>query len=276
MTRPTTALLAILLFLAGTAAAAAPQRVVSLNLCTDQYLLALADREQIAALTTFAADPAMSAGAQQAAGIRLIRGAAEEVVRLDPDLVLGGTFTRRETRAMLRRMGYRVVDVPTAESFDAVRATTRDLAALLGHPDRGERLIADLDRALAEDGGDDAAAGPTALYFQRRGFANGAKSLMTEIMASAGLRNAAAAMGLQRTGRVDMEAVVTIRPDILLLDSLTPRLEDQGTHLLRHPALTATVPPERRIAMPQALVICGGPMTATAVARLRSAVAARR
>src|SRR3546814_9165752 len=65
-----------------------------------------------------------------AAGIPQIRGAAEEVMRLEPDLVLGGTFTRRETRGLLRRMGYRVVDVPAAESFAAVRTTTRELAAL--------------------------------------------------------------------------------------------------------------------------------------------------
>src|SRR3546814_12478291 len=61
-------------------AAPAPQRVVSLNLCVDQYLLALADREQIAALTTFATDPAMSAAAERAAGIPQIRGAAEEEI----------------------------------------------------------------------------------------------------------------------------------------------------------------------------------------------------
>src|SRR3546814_2382062 len=94
----------------------------------------------------------MSAAAERAAGIPQIRGAAEEVIRLEPDLVLGGTFTRRETRSLLRRMGYRVVDVPAAESFAAVRTTTRKLAALLGHPERGERLIAALDREIGAAG----------------------------------------------------------------------------------------------------------------------------
>lgn len=272
MPRRLTMLLTAVMMLAAPPAAAAPQRVVSLNLCVDQYLLALADRAQIAALTNFVGDPTMSAAAAQAEGIPQIRGAAEEVIRLQPDLVLGGTFTRRETRSLLRRMGYRVVDVASAETFEAVRRTTRDLAALLGHPERGERLVAELDREIAA--GVPAESGATALYYQRRGFANGASSLVSEIMATAGLRNAAAAMGLQRTGRVDLEAVVITRPDILLVDSLTPRLEDQGTYMLRHPALAAAVPPERRIAMPQALVICGGPMTATAVATLRHAVAA--
>lgn len=266
--------LACLCLGAGAATAAAPQRVVSLNLCVDQYLLALADREQIAALTSFAGDPSMSAAAAAAEGLPQIRGAAEEVIRLDPDLVLGGTFTRRETRALLRRMGYRVVDIPAAESFEAIRKTTRDIAALLGHPERGERLVAELDRAVA--GAAHAEAVPSALYFQRRGFANGARSLVSEIMATAGLRNAAADMGLQRTGRVDLEAIVRTRPDILLVDSLTPRLEDQGTYMLRHPALAAAVPRDRWIPMPQALVICGGPMTAEAVALLRTETAALR
>ena len=49
----------------------APQRIVSLNLCADQYLLALADRDQIAGLTRNAIDPDMSAAAAQAKGCLL-------------------------------------------------------------------------------------------------------------------------------------------------------------------------------------------------------------
>ncbi len=256
----------------GSALAAAPERVVSLNLCVDQYLLALADREQIAALTQFASDPEVSAAAEHAEGIRQIRGTAEEVVRLNPDLVLGGSLTRRETRNMLRRMGYRIVDVPTADTFEAVRQTTQELANILGHPDRGERLIEQLDSEIG-NGPRQLEKAPRALYYQRRGFANGSRSLVSEIMAAAGLRNMADELGLQGTGRVDLEAVVRARPDYLLVDSLAPRLEDQGTYLLRHPALLKSVPSERRIAVPQAFVICGGPMTASAIEHLKIATA---
>src|SRR3546814_19631806 len=75
------------------------------------------------------------------------------------------------------------------------------------------------DREIGAPGNRDGAArdldgsAPTALYVQRRGFANGADSLMSEIMAAAGLRNAAGEMGLERTGRVELETVVTARPD---------------------------------------------------------------
>ncbi|WP_204320163.1 hypothetical protein, partial [Klebsiella oxytoca] len=50
------------------AVAAAPRRVVSFNLCADQLVLALADPGQIAALSPYARNPAISAAAAAAGG----------------------------------------------------------------------------------------------------------------------------------------------------------------------------------------------------------------
>ena len=44
-----------------------PKRVVSMNVCVDQYLIALADRGQVAALSNFARDPSLSFYAKNAA-----------------------------------------------------------------------------------------------------------------------------------------------------------------------------------------------------------------
>lgn len=250
--------------------------MVSLNLCVDQLLLALAERSQIAALTHHATDPSISAAVDRAAGLPTTRGSAEEVIRLAPDLVIAGLYTRRETRAILRRLGFPVVEIATPRDFDGLRRSTRRIARLVGHPERGERLIAALDARLAATPGTLPDGAPTALYFQRRGFVNGADSLVSEIMRAAGLRNLAGWLGARRTGRVDLERVVAAAPDYLLVDSVTPRLEDRGTHLLRHPALLASVPPEARIALPQALVICGGPMTVDAIDHLVEAMQRRR
>ena len=41
-------------------------------------------------------------------GIKLIRGGAEEVLKLKPDLVLAGTYTRRATRELLARQGLKI------------------------------------------------------------------------------------------------------------------------------------------------------------------------
>ncbi|MCB1809381.1 MAG: ABC transporter substrate-binding protein, partial [Candidatus Competibacteraceae bacterium] len=81
--------------------AALPQRIVSLNLCTDQWLLLLAERNRIASLTWLSADPEESPLAAEAQGIVLNYGQAEDIIPLQPDLILAGTYTARFTVDLL-------------------------------------------------------------------------------------------------------------------------------------------------------------------------------
>ena len=74
----------------GFPAFAAPQRVVSTFLCTDEYVFRLLPRERIAALSYEAVDrrPVVSTIADAAAGMPVIRPSAETVLQLKPDLVV--------------------------------------------------------------------------------------------------------------------------------------------------------------------------------------------
>ena len=74
------------------AAAAEPRRIVSFNLCADQLVLALADPEQIAGLSPYAADPALSIVADKARQFRRLDWQSESTIALSPDLVLVGFF----------------------------------------------------------------------------------------------------------------------------------------------------------------------------------------
>ncbi|MEW8396486.1 MAG: ABC transporter substrate-binding protein, partial [Candidatus Thiodiazotropha sp.] len=87
--RPT-AIGTMLLLLTSLAAATetAPRRVVSVNLCSDQLLLLLADPPQVASVSHLATQPASSFVAEQAARYPLNRARAEEIIRLQPDLIL--------------------------------------------------------------------------------------------------------------------------------------------------------------------------------------------
>ncbi len=126
-----------------------PTRIVSLELCTDQLLIELVERERIAAVTHLAADPGNSAIPEKAKGIPVTRGAAEDVLRHDPDLVLAGPFGVAPTVDLLRRMQRNVVVVPQAADLDGVRAAVRAVAAAVGEEARGEAMVARFDRRLA-------------------------------------------------------------------------------------------------------------------------------
>src|SRR3546814_5234381 len=71
MVRPIHIALLVVAMSVAAAADAAPRRIESLNLCADQLLIALADRDQIAALTQFARDPTLSHEAADRKSTRL-------------------------------------------------------------------------------------------------------------------------------------------------------------------------------------------------------------
>ena len=79
---------AISLLLAPAAADAAPARVASLNLCTDELLLLLAEPRQIASVTHLGRNPAETPLWASARRYRSNDGSLVSVVGLRPDLVL--------------------------------------------------------------------------------------------------------------------------------------------------------------------------------------------
>jgi iron complex transport system substrate-binding protein len=262
------AALFVSLVLLGRPAGAAPLRVVSLNLCADQLVLALADPGQIAALSPYAREPRISAAAAEAAAFPQTSGAAEEALALRADLVLTGPLDRLATADLLARRGVKVARVPVATSFEDAKAIIRRVAALLGHAERGEALADRLDAA----GGAPLSAGPTALPYERRGYAAGPASLIGDALARAGFRHARPAAGLG--GFAGLEAVVALRPDILIVGEPESRAVDQGSALLLHPVLARLYPPGHRILVPDVLTLCPGPGLVRAVEALAAARAA--
>ena len=253
----------------GALAAAAPTRIVSINLCADELLLTLADPGQIAALSPYATDQTMSVTADAAAKFRHDAAEAETVVDLHPDLVLAGRFTKRATRDMLTRLGYRLELLDAARSIDQSVAQIREVAALVGHPDRGEALIASIDAARkAAIGAAQGRPHPTAAIYQRRGYVTGAETLSGELLSLAGFVNDGGALAGKTGGFVSLEKLVATRPDFIVVSSPDPRAVDQGTALLAHPALAALYPLSRRIVLPERLTVCGGPSLPAALGQL--------
>jgi iron complex transport system substrate-binding protein len=239
-------------------AEAAPRRVVSFNICTDQLVVALADPDQIAGLSPYATDPTLSAVAEEARAFPRLEWHAESTIPLNPDLVLVGPRDRSVTQRLLIALGFRVVEIPFISTIAAAREQIRQVAALLGHPDRGEALLARLDaarRRLANTPRPDAA---TALLVEHNGYSEGPTSLAAAMMAEAGLRPPAGApAGIG--GYVALERLIMMRPDILVLHKLIDTPRDQGSIYLTHPALLALYPPSRRIVLPNRFTLCGGP-----------------
>ena len=238
-------------------AADTPHRVVSFNQCGDQLVLALADPGQIAGLSPYAADPALSAVAEKARAYPRLDWQAESTIALGPDLVLIGQSDRPVTKHILRAQGLRLYEIALIADIETARRQIAEVAAVLGHPERGTALLAELDAARARL---HAVAKPpfsTALLVNRGGYTAGARSLAAALLAEAGLEpppGAPPGYG----GYVPLERLLMLRPDLVVLSAAQESARDEGSYNLSHPAFEALYPPQRRIVLPPRYTICGG------------------
>lgn len=259
-----------LVALSGTAAAETrPQRIVSLNLCADQYLLALADRAQVATLSHNARNPALSFGAEMAKEWPVSDGNAEELTVLKPDLVIASRIRRPEIRIFLETQNIPVLEIEPAHTLEDIRAQTLAIAGAIGAEARGAALIADIEGRLALARQSAPEKRPAAAHYQRRGFISGQATLMSEIMDWAGLENIASRMGARRTQRVSMEILLAAQPEILVTGVPATNERDIGKEVLEHPALKTLYAKARWIEIPEAMTVCGGPSFPAAIEEMQ-------
>ena len=263
----------LLMLCVGAAHAADRPRVASINTCTDQLLLALADPEQILGLSPYSRDAARSWAAEAAKHYPKLSGEAEDVLILKPDIVVAGRFTKRATRELLKQKGLRVAEFDVVSSLDDARRQTAMMGELLGQRERAANENARLDAAIVRAKASVSRRGFRVLALARRGWVSGGDSLTSSLLDAAGLLNAAGELGRQFGGFVTLEQIVAGKPDLLLVASDGHFAEDQGQAFLLHPALEKLYPPEKRIVVPERLTVCGGPMLPDALDRLAAEIA---
>lgn len=235
MTRLSFALAALLACLAAPAAAA-PERVVSINLCADIVAADLAAPGTLKSVFRLGRDPEDSPAAALIAHLPPNDGRIEDVLPFAPDLVLAHEWTSPFTLDLLARMNIPFVLVRDARSFDDIRANIRLVAAALRREAEGEALIARFDGEM-ETARRDAEEGPAAILYQDLGSAVTPGSILGRILAHTGFRNVIESdnpVGLVYPG---IEGVIELRPQLFALGVYRAGAPSQASALLAHPAL---------------------------------------
>jgi iron complex transport system substrate-binding protein len=250
---------------------ARPQRIVSINICADALVLELAPRPSIASVSFLADDPYYSPKAQEAKGIPVNHGKAEEVIGFQADLVIAGEYNESNTVNLLRALGYPVIKLDMPTSVAQTRQQIRLLAAAFGETARGESVIDRLDARLKAVSEVVDAHRPLAVLYQPNGFTAGPSSLADELLGWAGIDNAAARAGIRFWGNLALERLLLARPDILIFEQGDERGPALAQQLLRHPALEHLEAQVMTLTMPSRYWSCAGPWIAETVESLANA-----
>lgn len=265
--------LALLVLVFGPAARAAPPpsplpptaRVASVLLCTDEYVYRLLPRARIAALSYLANDthPIVSTLVGKVDGIRLIPMSAEALVAAKPNAVVLAKGASAEMRAVLKAAHIRIIDMGWANSLDGVRGVTRQLAAALGVPQKGEALIAKMDARLAAARAMAPKRPVRTLLYQPNGYTV-AGGVSDAVMRAGGLIDIAPVLSPTRRGTVPVETVVADAPELLILGGAPGGYNSRAREVLHHPALAALDSHTHRQWMALTPLLCPGPWSADA------------
>jgi iron complex transport system substrate-binding protein len=246
-------LLLSLMVLAAAPTQAAPRRIVSLDYCADQYVLALADREHIVALSRGSLRDD-SYYAVRARGIRQTRGSLEEVLALRPDLVVrtwGGPYNAREAYG---RFEIPVHQIGDASSFEAARAELIGAGAVFGHAERAAALARDLDARLATLRANATPERAKVMYLSAGGAVAGEGTMMDAVIEAAGADNARAG---PNWSMISLEDMVRAPPALLALGFFDHGRERMNAwSRTRHTAVRRALSRARTVTLPTAAIAC--------------------
>lgn len=249
---------AISLALTG-AAEAAPVRVASLNLCTDELLLLLAEPKQIVSVTHLAQNEAETPLWKQARRYRKNDGSLLSVAGLKPDLVLTMGGGARDRARIAGRLGIPTLDVPYPQRLSDIENSIRTVAAALGQEKAGRRALdrlAALRRSAPKRQHDTVWLG------------GGGRSVAAQGLAADWMRLAGFRQRPLKGDRITLEQLLVQPPSILLRSDYRSGQYSSEQRWLSHPLATG-VRKSRNIVTDGRRWTCMGPLMVDEIVRLR-------
>jgi len=196
------------------------QRIAALDLVSDELVGYLVEPRRIIAVSSWVQGPE----AWRHAGLPRLPGLTnlESIILLKPELVLVSTFGGETDRIQrLRDSGIVVFDLGPAGGARELGANLRRIAAIVGSPERGERLASQLERRLAAVAADLPASQPrlralilTPVVDKVYGGTTGTS--FHDIVVAAGLIDAAAGRFADPWPAIGAEDALAIDPDVIV------------------------------------------------------------
>ncbi|MEM1103179.1 MAG: ABC transporter substrate-binding protein [Pseudomonadota bacterium] len=235
-----------------------PQRIVSLDYCADQYVLKLADREQILAVSPDA-EKQFSYMRAAAKDVPTVRPVAEDVLILKPDLVVRAYGGGANAAAFFERAGVPVLQVGWAssvygEEIGSITQLIQHVADGVGQSRRGDALVAEYRTRLAAI--QTRSANEAALYMTPAGVTTGPGSLVHEMLLAAGVANFQKQPGWRS---IPLERLAYEQPDFVVaafFETLTNHPDAWSPS--KHPVAKAQMTSPNTVPLQGAWTACGG------------------
>lgn len=237
--------------------------VVSLNLCTDEFVLLVARPEQIRSISYLSQLREETPLWRRARRYRSNDGSMLAAASLRPRLIVTMGGGGRDQQRLAQAIGARLLVLPYPATLADVVASVRTVGNATGNRARAEAVVAAIGSAI----GSAPPVAANALWIDGAG-----RTLSPSGLGAAWLRLAGLAQRAVAGDRVTLETVMTRPPRVLVQSRYRAGQMSSATAWLRHPAA-------RRLSVARTLATdgrrwtCAGPTLLPEILRLRRALA---
>ncbi len=197
--------------------------IVSLTLATDEILLAIADKNDISAISNLSTDPGLSNIVDKAADFKNRLGTTdiEKVIALKPKIVFVADWTDEKIVKQLTDAKIDVYVYTTPNSIEEVRQLIRDIAAKINKKAEGDKLIEWMDKRLQAVADKistlDDSQKLTGMSCDSFFYTYGKGTTFDDIAKNAGIINAASQAGMEKWQQISKEKIIEVDPDLIFL-----------------------------------------------------------
>lgn len=247
------------------------QRIRSLDYCADQYALAIADPNQITALSV-EATMRHSYYRDRAEGIPQRSVSAENILRDPADIILRSWEGDHRLLSILKRADIDVVSIDSGSDHSVVKATFQTIGKALDRSGEADAIIRNKQSIF-----DQLQALPmlnrSVLYITSGGYMAGEGTDIDHVLKLAGVLNAAADYGAVGWQPIALEQLILEPPSVFVagfFDTRDPAWFNWS--LVRHPSVGRLMREIPTIQIPGALLSCGALFRGEAAAFIRTAI----
>ncbi|GGZ40693.1 iron ABC transporter substrate-binding protein [Asticcacaulis endophyticus] len=251
-------LLGPILVFAPLANAGTRQGIVSLDMCADQYALALLPQDEIAGLSLRAQHPD-SFYRLRAVAFPRRRASLETVLALRPRAVLRTWGGDARLLSGLKAHGIEVIQISDPADIPAARAELLRVGTLLRQPQRALHEARRMDEALkaiSKQG-----RGRDVLYYTPSGYTAGPKTWVGELLKTMNYKVQA---GQDYYAYLSPEAFLTLTPDVYALGFYEDKYAMRRV-AGRHPLVRKKIAGQETIVLPSPAIACNAWYSAQAM-----------
>ena len=201
-----------------------PTKIVSTTLAVDEFLVDLVAPENILAVTQMSTDASISnvAGKTDAIETKFETVTAEQVLALNPDLVIIPSYVSGEVLDQIESAGITTYQVVDDSSFEGILKTVETLGQIVGEEENAAALVADIKKRIdtLETNAEKVETKPRVLYYTEYLSSVTDNTTIGEMIHLAGGTNVITEAGIVGDSypdypNVSKEVLVQLKPEVI-------------------------------------------------------------